>query len=94
MLKFLVLCFINYIYWTERLAAILQGLETVYKLCDAENQRKSKGEDAFTETERKDLLKEALVVSRDNVLRASEICKYSDEIAVTLQSFVESNTLV
>lgn len=76
------------------MAAILQGLETVYKLCDAENQRKSKGEDAFTETERKDLLKEALVVSRDNVLRASEICKYSDEIAVTLQSFVESNTLV
>ena len=82
------------VYWTERLAAILQGLETVYKLCDAENQRKSKGEDAFTETERNDLLKEALVVSRDNVLRASEICKYSDEIAVTLQRFVESNTLV
>ena len=76
------------------MAPILQGLETVYKLCDAEIQRKSKGGDAFTETERNDMLKEALVVSRDNVLRASEICKYSDEIAFTLQSFVESNTLV
>ena len=76
------------------MAAILQGLETVYKLCDAEKQRKREGGDAFTETERNDLLKEALVVSRDNVLRASEICTYSDEIAVTLQSFVGSKTLV
>ena len=73
---------------------MLQGLQTVYKLCAAEKQRKSKGEDAFTEPERNDLLKEALIVSKDNILRASEICKYSDEIAVTLQSFVESNTLV
>ena len=61
----------------------------VYKVCAAENERKSKGEAALTETERTDLLKEGLIVSRDNILRASEICNYSDEITVTLQSFLE-----
>ena len=72
------------------MAAILQGLETVYKVCILDNQRRDANQDEMSTEDKNKILLEGLIVSKDNIVRASEICKYSDAIAIKLNDFLKS----